>query len=145
MLARLKGKNFYEIQILMWVFLWKHNPEFKPNMLHIWAYDVRLGNFYMYKDPLWLTHGFGRKLRHIWRDVTYYPKLWIRFVKSLIAFLRLSWHGFHISHSEVKEANTGIYRFWWNDRMIEDICDIDHVDGHFNTMMNGSCKRLGKK
>lgn len=76
----------------------------------------------------------------------------VRFIKSLLAFLSLSWHGFYIttSHNLFDDPVPGltIYRFWWGGKQIRDLADIDRLQyddkDHFYSLLNGRSIRLDK-
>jgi hypothetical protein len=68
----------------------------------------------------------------------------IKFHKSLMAFLRLSRAGFHISHSKSEKVRGfEIYRFYWNGTVIKDMPDIDCIDSNqYNTIRQGHVEKL---
>lgn len=68
------------------------------------------------------------------------------FVSSFLAFCFLYKGGFRITHSAMEKNDTinfDICRFYWNDRVIRDMPDIDRVNNHWNTVRNGHTERLG--
>jgi hypothetical protein len=67
----------------------------------------------------------------------------LRFVLSLKAYLRLYKAGFRISNSK-SDVVSGfeINRFYWNDKVIQQMPDIDRVDDHYNTIHNGHTESL---
>jgi len=68
----------------------------------------------------------------------------LRFIASTLAYFRLYREGFNIEYSKIDGyfAELEIYRFYWKEQAIKDMADIDCVDGHYNTVYNGSYKNL---
>ena len=136
-----KGTWYYEIQILMFVIMWQHNMAHK----HRSVGGLRIGRLYIWRDMAWLHHGLPYKVVRTYRDIDrYLAKVTmnqILFWESLGAYLRLYRAGFRIScsRSDIIEIN----RFFWKDKVIQDMADIDCVAGHYNTIFNGTTKRLG--
>lgn len=65
--------------------------------------------------------------------------------KSLRAYKRLYRAGFRISWSEDNLADIEIYRFWWGNKAIGRMPDIDCVQGkHWSTVANGFSMRIDK-
>jgi hypothetical protein len=135
-----KGIWYYEIQILMFVIMWQHDVSHKSQSKG----GLRLGRLYIWRDTAWLTHGFGYILYKNWRRATKPVRNAVRFFKSLRSFIRLSRAGFHISHSGNDLIGSEMYRFWWKDRIIKDMSDIDCVDGKYYTMFQGHSTKLDK-
>jgi hypothetical protein len=141
-----KGNWFYEMQILMAVFMWQHDLTHKNQATH----GIKIGHrIFVWYDTAWLTHGFGARLSRWFPVLRKLSKKTIetrKFFKSLRAYLKLYRGGFRISTSETQKddpMSLEIYRFWWNDRVIREMPDIDHVGGKtWNTVYNGSVKKL---
>ena len=138
-----KGTWYYEMQILMIVIMWKHNMNYKyPKSA---AYGFRLGRLEVWYDQAWLYHGVGSKLSSLWASITQPLRNLLLFGKSLRAFILLSRAGFHISSSGFVRRDFWMYRFWWNKRIINDMADIDYVEGKYYTMFYGRSERLDKQ
>lgn len=162
-----KGNWFYEIQILMFVFMWQHTDfSYIDEFYFAPKEGFWLWRLHIWRDSCWMMHGFPYHLRiwiyRIMNDTI--PGLrfgiflsniklrWIRlklkivraklFFHSLNNYLRLYKAGFRIAHSNL--SGLEINRFYWNDKVIEDMADIDHPGrtGHYNTVFLGHVKRL---
>ena len=66
----------------------------------------------------------------------------VRFVYSLRAFIMLFDAGFRISYSENSNMNWGMFRFYWKNKVIREMPDIDCVDGTYVTVQDGHVERL---
>lgn len=163
-----KGTWYYEIQILMFVIMWKHDLSHKPpgehNALLNW------GRLYIWYDSAWRFHGWvgeirfflysltkrvelynspKAKLKVIWVNLKHIVKHWaleFAIVDSLLSlrnYISLHRAGFRITSSSSDDMSTSLYRFWWKTKMIEDMADIDRVGKHWNTMFRGHSERLG--
>lgn len=165
---KLKGKFYYEIQILMFVIMWKHDLSHKPSGEH--KALVNWGRLYIWKDDAWRFHGLpGRvrfffysltnnadkfkrpqaKLSVIWINARHMFRYWaleipiVDSILSLINYIALHRAGFRITSSTSDDMSTALYRFWWKTKMIENMADIDRVGEHWNTMYKGHAERLG--
>jgi len=163
-----KGTWYYEIQILMFVIMWKHDLTHKSagkhNALISW------GRLYIWYDSAWLFHGLpGRirfffytltknadkfkrpeaRLRVIWINGRHMFREWalekplVDSILSLLNYFALHRAGFRITSSSSDDMSTSMYRFWWKTKMIEDMADIDRVNDHWGTMYKGRSKKLG--
>lgn len=67
----------------------------------------------------------------------------IGFWASLWAYLKLYNAGFRISNSPaVHISGFEINRFYWRGKVIREMPDIDRVDDHYNTIINGHVESL---
>ena len=163
-----KGRWYYEIQILMFVLMWKHDLTHKPagehNALISW------GRLYIWYDSAWRFHGLpGKvrfffysltkntdkfkhpqaKLRIIWFNAQHMFRHWaleVPIVDSIISFINyIALHraGFRITSSTSDDMSSAMYRFWWGTKMIEDMADIYRVNDGWETMLKGKARRLG--
>lgn len=66
----------------------------------------------------------------------------VGFWNSLISYLRLYCAGFRISNSQKSIYGFEINRFYWKDKVIRDMADIDCVHGKYNTVFNGHTEEL---
>jgi hypothetical protein len=64
-----KGNWYYEIQILMFVIMWQHDMNHKPQSKR----GLRIGRLYIWRDTAWSAHSsfrwifkFIRTLRRWW-------------------------------------------------------------------------------
>jgi hypothetical protein len=64
----------------------------------------------------------------------------ITLLLSIDAFVKLTKNGFRVSFSQGKML--GLFRFYWHGQAINDMCDIDLVDGKFYTMRAGHSEKL---
>lgn len=166
----IKGNWYYEMQILMFVIMWKIDPNHKPsgeqNALVNW------GRLYIWYDSAWRFHGFWgeirfffysltknadkfksprAKFRVIWINARHMFRRWaleVPIVDALLSlhnYILLHKAGFRITRSSSKDYLTDMYRFWWGTDIIKDMADIDRVGENFNTMFNGHSERLGAK
>ena len=127
-----KGNWYYEIQILVFVFMWQHDMSIKPSRRD----GFRLGRLYIWIDTDWTIEGqISRTRRAIKRSSI------VKFFKSLWAFLRLSDAGFAISCSSNSD-DFEIFRFYWNGKMIRTFPDIDRVGEKYVTLHNGHAEPL---
>lgn len=165
-----KGNWYYEVQILMFMFLWKHDMSHKSTSTS----GFRLGRLVIEYDSAWLHHGFGVRVARFWSDLTKNvdkfdrPRtklkvvkinarsMWRRYIfnrnqkrvfrntffRSLIAFLWLSYYGFRISRSRSEVNDFTMHRFWWKEKVINDAPDIDFVDGTVYTMRAGHSEKV---
>ena len=132
-----KGQWYYEFQIVWFVFMWQHDKEYKPVHTH----GFRWGRIFIWYDTAWKHNGCIRKIRE-WKEDKIDPIL--IFLRSLWAFLILSKAGFRITSSPSKSTSLEyvLFRFWWKDKVIKDMADIDFVKDNFYTMLNGHSEKL---
>jgi len=156
-----KGNWYYEMQILMYVIMWQHNMNHRPQS----NYGLRIGRLFIWRDTAWLYHSFGWKINRVWRWIKTRPEVislrwqnrWLRgrilflshkitmieFTNSLRAYLRLYKAGFRISNIRIgSDGRFEINRFYWGGKVIREMPDIDRVDNHYNTMNNGHVEKL---
>jgi hypothetical protein len=165
---KLKGNFYYEIQILMFVIMWKHDLSHKPSGEQ--KALVNWGRLYIWKDSAWRFHGlpgrirfffhsltknadkFNRpqaKLRVIWINARHMFRHWalevpiVDSMLSLLNYIALHRAGFRITCSTSDDMSTALYRFWWGTKMIEDMADIDRVNDGWGTMLKGRARQLG--
>ncbi len=163
-----KGFWYYEMQILMFVFMWQHNMNHKAQYTN----GICIGRFHVWYDTQWTQHGIAGKLRWFWINITWNTKskdkwwekalvIWVnadyelserasrtrlgRFFSSLRAYFNLHKAGFRISYSGSNKQGSDIYRFWWGQQVINDMPDIDCVDGHWNTVRKGHTEILTRE
>jgi len=164
-----KGTWYYEMQILMIVFMWRHS-EYKPSK-YLKVYNssgIRFGRVVIWYDTAWTHHGVAGVVRYFLMDLTKNTKqfkrfsakahvIWInanhmfdrwitpmpivKFYRSLRAYLRLYKAGFEIWESDATESFC-IYRFGWKGKMINDFSDIDKVYNTYVTVRAGHSEKL---
>lgn len=159
-----KGRYYYEIQIIWFVFMWLHNLDHKPNKNRgLW-----IGRFHVWYDTAWRYHGLGLRLCRAYTFIGTTAKILknsvelflidqrirylnvrlflVGFLPSLKAYLRLYRAGFriHSSRSESTGEVLEINRFYWKGKIIQDMADIDRVGNHYNTVFQGQFKSLSK-
>ena len=155
-----KGRWYYEIQILMYVFMWKHDLTHDVN--HQSKALLRVGRFhglpgrvrFFFHSLTKNTDKFKRpqpKLRVIFINARHMFRHWalevpiVDSILSLINYIALHLAGFRITSSTSDDMSSAIYRFWWGTKMIEDMADIDRVDDHWATMFKGKARQLGNQ
>lgn len=165
-----KGNWYYELQILMFVIMWKIDPNHKPsgeqNALVNW------GRLYIWYDSAWRFHGIWGSIRFFLYSLTKnadkfknpFAKLrvirinaknmfrhWaleVPLIDSLLSlnnYIRLHKAGFRITRSSSDDMDAHIYRFWWGIRAINRMPDIDQNGEYFNTMYDGKSEQLGDR
>lgn len=162
-----KGRWYYEIQILMYVFMWKHDLTHDVN--HQSKALLRVGRLHIWYDSAWRFHGLpGKvrfffysltkntdkfkhpqaKLRVIWINARHMFRHWalevpiVDSILSLINYITLHLAGFRITSSTSNDMFSSIYRFWWGTKMIEDMADINRNGEYYNTMFKGKSRQL---
>lgn len=69
---------------------------------------------------------------------------WWIFWESMFAYLDLVEAGFHITHGKLSTGED-IYRFWWNDHIIQNSPDIcQPTPDHWCAVFNGGRERLSR-
>lgn len=162
-----KGRWYYEFQILMYVFMWKHDLTHDVN--HQSKALLRVGRLHIWYDSAWLFHGLPGKVRFFFYSLTKntdkfkrpQAKLRVIFINarhmfrhwaleqplvdsilSLLNYVALHRAGFRITSSTSDDMSTALYRFWWGTEMIKDMADIDRVNDSWATMFKGKSRRL---
>jgi len=162
-----KGTWYYEMQILMFVFMWRHT-EYKHLRYTPIHSGFKVGKLTIWYDTAWTYHGVSSKIRDFWYDLTKNTKpfkrwnskahvVWInaknmfnrwitpmeiiKFYRSLRAYLHLYNAGFEIWESDATDSFC-IYRFGWAGKTIRDFSDIDKVYGSYHTVRNGHTELL---
>jgi len=142
---KIKGNFYYEIQILMFVIMWKHDLTHKPSGEHNAL--ISWGRLYIWYDSAWRFHGLPGQVRFFFYSLTK-NKHWaleqplVDSILSLLNYLTLHRAGFRITSSTSDDMSTAIYRFWWGTRIIDDMADIDRVNDGWATMFKGKSRQL---
>lgn len=138
-----KGTWYYEIQILMIVFMWRHsdyNPEYYPLPSER---GFRWGRLHIWHDTTWKNR--GKVGDFFWSDPKNMFIRWfnsqkpIRFIRSLQSYLRLTRAGFEIGYWSDPDLKGRYerYRFFWKEKLVREMPDIVCVDNNYSTVNNG--------
>lgn len=163
-----KGTWYYEVQILMFVIMWQHDMSHKRSGKH--NSILSLGPLYIWFDSAWKFHGLPgeinfffyklmsnvnevkglkAKIKMIWINArrmfrnSAHGNILLGSVLSFLNYISLHKAGFRVTCSTSDDAYTSIYRFFWKDRIIEDMADIDRNGSFYNTMFHGKSRQLG--
>lgn len=160
----MKGKFYYEWQIVMFVFMWQHDMAYKPRSVR----GLRWGRLHVWYDTAWKNRGIASRVRSFFEDLTedvsvvnpisskfvimrinakyMWKKFWFRRrifwtrCGSLWNFYRLWRAGFDISRSSL--SGLTLHRFFWNGHVMHEFPDIDEQDGQYTTVLKGIFRRL---
>jgi hypothetical protein len=109
---------------------------------------ITKGHWYDLTKNAKLFKRWPAKLNVVWVNAKNMFRRWIgnnktlRAMKSIRAYFQLHKAGLRISNGPNEDNSFDIYRFYWKNKVINDICDIDRVNDKYYTLRAGHSEEL---